>query len=204
MDIEMNVLVLNCGSSTLKFALFEAELTAEGAVAEQQLARGVVDQIGRSGKLQVRVGDGGTLSPVTGLTSHEDAIRAVLDWLRSSGLTDRVRLSAIGHRVVHGGDRFSGPIKLSDEVVRELEGVTELAPLHNRPALDVIRTCCAVLGIEVPMVAVFDTAFHATLPPRARYYAIPAELTRQYAIQRYGFHGLAHRFMTERWTPPWA
>jgi len=123
----------------------------------------------------------------------------VLEWLGSTGLLEPRRIEAIGHRVVHGGDYFVEPTLIDDEVLSTIEELTKLAPLHNAPSVSAIRAARATLGPDVPMVATFDTAFHTTLPDRASRYAIPLELAAKHGIRRYGFHGLAHRYMTERY-----
>jgi acetate kinase len=197
----MNVLVLNCGSSTLKFRLFDVPQSREGAVKDRWLARGIAELVGTGdagGRLKVRMADGSEVSHDLPLPGHKDATRAVLAWLESSELLDGQALSAVGHRVVHGGQRFFQPVVVCLDVAGQLEELAELAPLHNRPALDAIRACRDSLGSSVPMVAVFDTAFHHTLPPSAAQYAIPTELTLRLGIRRFGFHGIAHQQMAQR------
>ena len=192
----MKVLVINCGSSTLKFQLIE---TAGGAALDQQrrLAHGIVDRIGGRATFEFAVGDGESHREAAAVADHDQAARRVLAWLESVGLLGG--LDGVGHRVVHGGDRFLEPTLIDDEVLEAIEALTDLAPLHNAPSLSAIRAARAVLGAGVPMVATFDTAFHRTLPERASRYAIPLELADKHHIRRYGFHGLAHRYMTERY-----
>jgi acetate kinase len=132
------------------------------------------------------------------VAGHDEATRLVLDWLAGLGAGGPGRPDAVGHRVVHGGDRFVGPALIDDKVIEEIEALGELAPLHNLPALDAIRAARAILGPSIPMVATFDTAFHRSLPERAARYAIPPELAEKHRVYRYGFHGLAHRYMAER------
>ncbi|MGB3633869.1 MAG: acetate/propionate family kinase, partial [Rubrobacteraceae bacterium] len=127
------------------------------------------------------------------------AIRRVLDWLRSTGLVSSDGPGAVGHRIVHGADYFDQSVLIDDEVMKIIEELGDLAPLHNRPSLAAIRAAQEALGSSVPMVGVFDTAFHQTIPDHAAQYAIPKELTDKYGIRRYGFHGTAHRYMTERY-----
>jgi acetate kinase len=192
----MKVLVINCGSSTLKFELIE---TDGGASADQQrLARGIVDRIGGQATLEFAGGGGESHRETTAVADHDVATRRVFAWLESVGLLAG-GLDGVGHRVVHGGDRFVEPTLIDDEVLEAIEALTDLAPLHNAPSLEAIRAARAVLGAGVPMVATFDTAFHRTLPERASRYAIPLELADKHRIRRYGFHGLAHRYMTERY-----
>ena len=192
----MKVLVINCGSSTLKFQLIEADGDA-APDQERRLAGGIVNRIGGPAVLEFAVSEAESRRETADVDDHEDATRRVLAWLESVGLLSA--LDAVGHRVVHGGDRFREPALIDDEVVEAIEALTDLAPLHNAPSLKAIRAARAVLGSGVPMVATFDTAFHHTLPERASRYAIPLELAGKYRIRRYGFHGLAHRYMTERY-----
>jgi acetate kinase len=191
----VKILVINCGSSTLKFEFIE---TDAGAAADQQrLARGIVDRIGGQATLEFAGGGVKSHQETAVVTDHDVATRRVLDWLESVGLL--ASLDGVGHRVVHGGDRFVEPTFIDGKVLEVIEALTDLAPLHNAPSLGAIRAARAVLGAGVPMVATFDTAFHRTLPERASLYAIPLELADKHRIRRYGFHGLAHRYMTERY-----
>ena len=157
----VRVLVVNCGSSSLKYRLFDGDRT---------VARGLVEEIG---------------------SDHEGALRRVVDELDLAGL------GAIGHRVVHGGERFSAPVLLDDEVVAAVEALVPLAPLHNPANLAGIAVARALLP-DVPQVAVFDTAFHRSLPPEAATYAIDPDLARRHGIHRYGFHGTSHRYVSRR------
>lgn len=186
----MMILVINCGSSSLKFQLLESDTL-------RRLARGTVDRIGERAALEFTGEQGEPLRETAAVADHGAATQRVFDWLRSSALTGADGLGAVGHRVVHGGERFVEPTWIDDEVIRAIEALGDLAPLHNLPALSAIRAARAALAETVPMVAVFDTAFHRTLPPRAARYAIAPELADKHGIRRYGFHGLAHRFMTE-------
>jgi acetate kinase len=192
----MTVLTINCGSSTLKFQLLRVTPGRTAGVSADSLARGGVDRVGGGGRFEAAV-SGGVPVRETYAGDHADATRRVFDWLRGAGLLDD--LEAVGHRVVHGGDRFATPAVIDDEVLRAVEAVSDLAPLHNRPALAAIHAARAALGGRVPMVAVFDTAFPRTLPPRAAHYAIPSELAEKHSVRRYGFHGIAHRYMAERY-----
>lgn len=194
----MKILTLNCGSSTLKFQLFQAGAEGGGAVDPQREAQGIVDRIGGRSFTDFSLG-GERLRQEHDVGDHAEATRLVIDWLDSAGIRDPQEIDAVGHRVVHGGDRFTEPTLLNDDVVEEIEGLSELAPLHNAPALAAIRRARAVLGGSVPMVAVFDTAFFSSMPERATQYAIPRELAEKHGVRRYGFHGLAHRYMTERY-----
>ena len=166
MDV-VNVLVLNCGSSSLKFQLLAMP-------AEQRLARGVVERI-----------DG----------EYVDAVQRALEEAMRAG----TRVDAVGHRIVHGGHRFTEAVVIDDEVTAALDALADLAPLHNGPGVAGIRAARAVLEARVPMVAAFDTTFHVTMPPRAARYALPYEIAERHHVRRYGFHGLSYRYVTGRY-----
>jgi acetate kinase len=191
----MKILVINCGSSTLKFELLALQ-TSGASVKEKRLAGGIVDKIGRRANIKFRAKP--ELRETKSVPDHGQASRLVLDWLTSSQLLGN-GLDAVGHRVIHGGDKFSQPVLIDEEVIKAIADSSELAPLHNQPSLSAIRAVRERLGAEIPMVAVFDTAFHHTLPEIARRYAIPPKLADRHHIRRYGFHGLAHRYMMERY-----
>lgn len=186
----MKILAVNCGSSTLKFQLVETE--REGC-----LAVGIVDRIGRDATVEFTAKKGESLREAVSVADHGEATQHLLEWLGGVGLS-RQEIDAAGHRVVHGGDRFVEPTLIDDKVMEAIEALGELAPLHNGPALSAIRAARVALGPDVPMVATFDTTFHRAMPERASRYAIPADLAERHRIQRYGFHGLAHRYMAER------
>jgi acetate kinase len=192
----MKILVINCGSSTLKFQLIEGD--GDSAAGRQRLARGVVDRIGGRAVLEFASDGGESHRETAAVADHDEATRRALAWLESAGLLAG-GLDGVGHRVVHGGDRFVDPTLVDENVLKAIEALTDLAPLHNAPSLKSIRAARAVLGAGVPMVAAFDTAFHRTVPERASRYAIPLELADKHRIRRYGFHGLAHRYMAERY-----
>jgi acetate kinase len=169
----MNVLVMNAGSSSLKFRLSRSE-TPDFVM--QEVARGTVERIG---------------------TNSAAAVGEVVK--RISAIKDAGSVEAVGHRVVHGGRRFVRPTVIDNDVVAAIEALEDLAPLHNGPSLAVIRACRATLGRDVPMVAVFDTAFHATLPEHAYRYAIPHEMAERHGIRRFGFHGTSYRYVVARY-----
>ena len=187
----MRVLSVNCGSSTLKWALVEAG----GDEPEGRVAEGVVRRVGGSGEVDFRAGDERTRAGAD-VPDHGAAVARTLEWLAEREL--RPTVEAVGHRVVHGGERFSAPAVIDAQVVAAIEEVTRLAPLHNGPALAAIAALGEALGDGVPAVATFDTAYHRTLPPEAGLYAIDPELAERHGVRRYGFHGLAHRSMAER------
>ena len=168
----MAVLALNCGSSSVKFGLFQLGPGAPPGDGRQDLAHGQVDGLS-TGDAVVRLRVGERVEEARApLEGHEAAVRHVLARLAAEARAGLSPIAAVGHRVVHGADRFRRPVLIDDEVVAGLEALEELAPLHNRPSLAGIRTARAVLGPRVPMVAVFDTAFHASIPDHASSYAI--------------------------------
>ena len=188
----MTVLVLNAGSSSLKVRLY----AMEGGSA-RSLARAVFERIGGAATATLAVEDRPSQRRTADVTDHAAATRNALEWLRS---LDVPTVDAVGHRVVHGGTRFTTAVRIDDEVVRAIEALEGLAPLHNRPALQAIGACREGFGPALPMVAVFDTAFHAGLVPEAREYAISPELARAHGIRRYGFHGLSYRSVLARYS----
>ena len=194
----MKILTFNCGSSTLKFRFVEVEYEATSPGGEHLLAYGVIDRIGGQGAIQFTTQNGVCLSEITSVADHSEGTNRVLDWLGFLGLPENDGPEAIGHRVVHGGNLFVNPTIINDDVIKGIEAIGCLAPLHNAPALSAIRTVIKILGSTIPQVAVFDNSFHHTLPERSARYAIPTALAEKHHIRRYGFHGLAHRYMTER------
>ena len=188
----MNVLALNCGSSSVKFALLAVTPGAPPAAA-RTLAGGAAERLGRAARVTLER-DGRAEQHQESIADHAQAVERILGWLAGSA----VDVEAVGHRVVHGGARFTAPTPIDETVVAEIEALEALAPLHNRPSLAGIRACRAALPAAVPMVAVFDTAFHAGLPERAAQYAIPWELARRHGIRRFGFHGLSYAWATAR------
>ena len=184
----MRVLVLNCGSSTLKFQVIETG----GMAASRKLARGIVDRIGGPAAYSFKPENGAPEEKMLAVADHEVAVRLVIEWLRSR--SELRAVDAVGHRVVHGGDRFVSSVLVDDAVIAELDALCEIAPLHNPGAVSGIRAAAKILGAAVPMVAAFDTSFHQTIPEPAAFYAIPYELSVKHKIRRYGFHGLAHQY----------
>ena len=199
----MNVLVLNVGSSSLKFQLVRTDQERLTANTDEKLARGLIERLGGEAVLTLRGGDGVTRTTTAPLRDHKAAVEYVIGWLvgADSGVSlgGRAEIDAVGHRVVHGGERFSRSVRIDDAVLKGIEDTIELAPLHNPANLRGIQAASAVLGAGVPQVAVFDTAFHQTLPAHAYLYAIPYQLYRRYKVRRYGFHGTSHRYVAHRW-----
>ncbi len=196
----MRVLVLNCGSSSLKFQLIESLAPSVSGGRENRLARGLIDRIGDQAICTFTGTGRSPSSESTPIRNHEEAVQKVLSWLKPEKGSGFEEIDAVGHRVVHGGDRFTGSVLIDDEVDAIIEALNDLAPLHNPACLSGIRAARAVLSSAVPMVAVFDTAFHHTMPDYASTYAIPYELSSRHRVRRYGFHGLAHNYLALRYT----
>lgn len=188
----MKILVLNCGSSSIKYQLFEMP-------SEQVLAKGVVEKIGLSDSFMKHEKIGFEKQVITkDIPNHKVGINSVLECLldeNMGSLKSIDEIGAVGHRVVHAGEKYSGSVKVTDSVIEALTECISLAPLHNPPNLEGIRAMKALLP-NVPQVAVFDTAFHQTMPEYSYLYAIPYELYTKYAIRRYGFHGTSHRYVS--------
>ena len=193
----MKILVLNCGSSTLKFQLIETATMPKATADDAKLARGVVDRIGGESSLRFEALGSAEKQESASVRDHEQAVRKVIEWLESQ---PQLRaFDAVGHRVVHGGDRFTNSVRIDAQVMDALDSLCEIAPLHNPASISGIRAAQAVLGASMPMVAAFDTSFHRTLPEHAFTYGIPHELSTKHHIRRYGFHGLAHQYSVLRY-----
>lgn len=199
----MNILVLNVGSSSLKFQLIDTDESRFSENADRRLARGQVERIGGEAVYSFRAGEAEAVKGTAPLRDHRAAVEFLLRWIvgDESGVPvgSLAEIGAAGHRVVHGGERFVRSVGIDDEVLRGIEETIELAPLHNPANLRGIQAVRATLGPAVPQVAVFDTAFHHTLPERAYLYAIPYSLYRRHRVRRYGFHGTSHRFVAYRY-----
>ena len=199
----MNILVLNCGSSSVKFQIIATDLDAIARDADQRLARGTIERIG--GEAIIAIQSEGlekklTTSP---LRDTQAAVEWIIRWACSEASISSIKsvadIHAVGHRVVHGGEHFTHSVVINDDVLRAIEDCIELAPLHNPMNVKGIHAARTVLGTGLPQVAVFDTAFHSTLPEHAYLYAIPYQLYRRYRIRRYGFHGTSHRYVAYRY-----
>ncbi len=189
----MQILSVNCGSSSFKFELIDL---GGGEATPKRIARGLIDRIGAGATVEFEFGDEKGKTSPSDVSDHAQGVRLAISWLRERSLLNEI--AGIGHRVVHGGDRFAGPALIDQNVVDAIDALRELAPLHNGPSLEAIRAARTEVGESTPMVAVFDTSFHRTMPPHAAQYAIPAQWTQKHGIRRYGFHGIAHRDMAER------
>jgi acetate kinase len=199
----MNVLVINAGSSTLKFQLVRTDTERIATHTDEKLARGQVERIGGEAVFTVRGRDGRAVKGSAPIRDLRAAVEHIVRWLASEESGPVIgtvgEIEAVGHRVVHGGERFQRSVRIDDEVMDGIEEMIELAPLHNPHNLKGVTAVRAVLGSEVPHVAVFDTAFHHTIPERAYLYAIPYQLYRRHKVRRYGFHGTSHRYVAYRW-----
>jgi len=199
----VHILVLNVGSSTLKFQLVDTDGEAIAANRDRRLARGQVERIGGEAIVTLEATGRQPIKRATPIRNHAEAIERLVAWLvgDESGvpITQVADIQAVGHRVVHGGERFTQSARVSDEIWRTLEELIDLAPLHNPHNLAGITAARTVLGSGVPQVAVFDTAFHQSLPEVAYVYAIPYQFYRRYGVRRYGFHGTSHRSVAYRY-----
>ena len=189
----MNVLVINCGSSSLKYQLINSD-------SEEVLAKGLCERIGIDGRLVYQKEGMDKEITEAPMPTHKEAIQMVLDALhnpKSGAVKDLSEIDAVGHRVVHGGEKFAASVVLNEEVLAKVEECNELAPLHNPANLIGIRACQELMP-NVPMVGVFDTAFHQTMPRKAYLYGLPYEYYEKYKVRRYGFHGTSHSFVSKR------
>jgi acetate kinase len=199
----MNVLVLNVGSSSLKFQLVRTDAERLAANGDEKLARGIIERIGGEAVMTARGAEGREVRTTAPLRDHRAAVEHVVRWLvddeSPTTISSVAEIDAVGHRVVHGGERFVRSVRIDDAVLKGIEDTIDLAPLHNPANLRGIRAASAVLGPAIPQVAVFDTAFHHTLPERSYLYAIPYQYYRRYKVRRYGFHGTSHRYVAHRY-----
>ena len=189
----MKILVINCGSSSLKFQLIDSE-------SEEVICKGLCERIGIDGSQIVYTPQGkDKVTKVTPMPDHNRAIELVIEALTNSedGVVKLDEIGAVGHRIVHGGEKFTKSVVINEEVIKAIEEVSDLAPLHNPANLIGIRACQKAMP-GVPMVAVFDTAFHQTMPEKAFLYGLPYSYYEKYGIRRYGFHGTSHSYVSER------
>lgn len=191
----MKILVINAGSSSIKYQLIDME-------NELVLAKGLCDRIGiDNGSFKHQPHGKDVYKVDVQMANHGEAIRLVIDALvdPDHGVIESMsEIAAVGHRVVHGGEKFSGSVLIDDDVIAAIEECCELGPLHNPHNLTGIRACTEIMGKDVPQVAVFDTSFHQTMPDYAYLYALPYEYYEKYKIRKYGFHGTSHRYVSQR------
>jgi acetate kinase len=200
----MNALVLNCGSSSLKFQIIQADLESIENDTDKMLAKGLIERIGSQSLITVQATGKPALKQAVPLRDHRAALDYVIRWIVSAdtqipGIMALSDIHAVGHRVVHGAERFTKSMIIDENVIRGVEDCIDLAPLHNPANLKGISAARELLGAGVPQVAVFDTSFHATMPETSFLYAIPYQLYRRHKIRRYGFHGTSHRYVAHRY-----
>lgn len=190
----MNILVMNCGSSSLKYQLINSD-------TEEVLAKGLCERIGLDGSILThKLASGEKIVIEEPMPNHTVAVKLVIDALTNDkhGVVKSLdEINAVGHRVVHGGEKFASSVIINDEVMKAIEECNELAPLHNPANLIGINSCKEIMP-NVPMVAVFDTAFHQTMPEKAYLYGLPYEYYEKYKVRRYGFHGTSHDYVSQR------
>jgi len=200
----MNVLVLNCGSSSLKFQLIVTDPDRIARDGDERRAHGVIERIGSEALLTLTKGDGPPHRLAEPLRDHRKALDAILRWLVDGDggggvLGSLSEVDAVGHRVVHGGEKLKRSVLLDEKTIAQIEECNDLAPLHNPANLLGIRAARATFGKDVPQVAVFDTAFHAGMPETSFLYAIPYSYYVRHRVRRYGFHGTSHRYVAYRY-----
>ena len=191
----MKILVLNCGSSSVKYKLIELDDNAQNVLAE-----GGVEKVGLPDSFLKFKYNGEKVTITTSMPNHNVAIRIILDNLTSAKygcIKDFGEIDAVGHRVVHGGEKFNSSVLITDEVIAKVKECYDLAPLHNPANIVGIEAISEIMP-DVPQVGVFDTAFHQTMPARAYMYALPYEVYEKYGVRRYGFHGTSHRYVARR------
>ncbi len=200
----MNVLVLNCGSSTIKFQIIETDLELIERDADRCLARGLVERIGGQALITLEALGHPTEKHAEPLRDHRAAIDYIVRWIvsvssRIDHISSLADIHAVGHRVVHGGEHFLKSARIDRAVYDGIADCIELAPLHNPANLRGIRAATELLGVGMPQIAVFDTSFHSTMPDTSYLYGIPYQYYRRYKIRRYGFHGTSHRYLVYRY-----
>jgi acetate kinase len=200
----MNVLVLNCGSATVKFQFIQTDLEEIATNSDRRLARGSIERIGGEAIVTLETSGREATRSTAKLRDTRAAVEAIVRWACSKDSeVDQINsiadIHAVGHRVVHGGEGFTHSVVINDEVLRGIEDCIDLAPLHNPTNIKGITAAREVFGAGLPQVAVFDTAFHQTLPEHAFLYALPYQLYRRHRIRRYGFHGTSHRYVAYRY-----
>jgi acetate kinase len=201
---DMNVLVLNCGSSSVKFQMIATDLEQIAQNADRRLARGVIERIGGEAVCSFQAEGKAKRRSTAQLRDIRAAVDYIIRWVCSpeAGLAEVKSVSdihAVGHRVVHGGEQFTQSMLISDEVLQGIDDCIDLAPLHNPANIKGILAARELLGSGMPQAAVFDTAFHQTLPEQAYLYALPYQFYRRHKVRRYGFHGTSHRYVAYRY-----
>lgn len=201
----MNVFVLNCGSSSVKFQIINTDLDMFENDSDHRVAKGLIERVGKDDAIIRLEAEGQeAVKAVEPIHDHREAILRIKKWMEDpntkiQGIHSWDDIQAIGHRVVHGGEKFTKSVKIDKDVLSEIEECSDLAPLHNPANLKGIQACYEIFGDKILQVAVFDTAFHSTMPEEAYMYAIPLEYYEKYKVRRYGFHGTSHRYVAYRY-----
>jgi acetate kinase len=200
----MNVFVLNCGSSSLKFQIIDTDPALIEKDSDRQLAKGLIERVGSEAIITLQVGEQPAHKQASPLRDHRAALAYVIKWMTApetqiAGIKSLEDIHAIGHRVVHGAERFKRSIRIDNAVIGGIQDCIDLAPLHNPANLKGIYAATELFGPSVPQVAIFDTAFHSTMPEESYLYAIPYQLYRRFKIRKYGFHGTSHRYVAFRY-----
>ncbi|HEX2937910.1 MAG TPA: acetate kinase [Ruminiclostridium sp.] len=190
----MNILVINAGSSSLKYQLIDID-------KKNVLAKGNCERIGIDGRFKHKTFDGKKIEKEMTLNNHKEAFQTVISALtegEAAVIKSVKEIDAVGHRIVNGGDRFSKSVLVTEQVLKDFSEVINFAPLHNPPAMTGIKACLEILGKDIPNVLVFDTAFHQTMPPKAYIFGVPYKYYEKYKLRRYGAHGTSHRYVSLR------
>lgn len=200
----MNILVLNCGSSSLKFQIIHTDLDLFDSDGDVQKAKGLIERIGSQSLVTFQADGRPPLKQAAPLRDHKAALDYLVRWIVSPdaqipGIRSLADIHAVGHRVVHGAEKFTRSVTINEEILDGIEDCIDLAPLHNPANLKGIYAARELFGVGVPQVAVFDTSFHSTMPETSYLYAIPYQLYRRHKIRRYGFHGTSHRYVAYRY-----
>lgn len=200
----MNVLVLNSGSSSVKFQVIQTDLSLISRNADIKLASGIIERIGSESIITFNAAGSASAKQTAPIRDHKSAVDRIIKWIISkdsniASIKSLKDIHAVGHRVVHGGEKFTASVLLNERIIHEIEDCIELAPLHNPANLKGIYAVHDIFGNGVPQVGVFDTAFHHTIPEKAYLYAIPYQFYRRYKVRRYGFHGTSHRYVSYRY-----
>lgn len=199
----MNILVLNCGSSSLKFQIISTDLERIAEKTDRRLAHGQIERIGGAAVITFQAEGKETERSAAPIRNIRAALETVLRWISETGDVEGVSsladIHAVGHRVVHGGEKFKESVLIDDAVLNGISDCIELAPLHNPANIQGIKAAREIFGRNIPQAAVFDTAFHQTLPETSYLYAIPYQFYRRHKIRRYGFHGTSHRYIAYRY-----
>lgn len=199
----MNIFVLNCGSSSLKFQIIDTDLEKIKNDADTRLAKGLIERIGSQAMITLEAEGQPKFKSAEPIRDHRDGLHYINKWLQTAnipGIKSIEDIHAIGHRCVHGEERFKKSVKIDKDVIRGIEDCIDLAPLHNPANLKGIQAATEIFGTSIPQVAIFDTSFHSTMPECTYLYAIPYQIYRRFKVRKYGFHGTSHRYVAHRYS----